>query len=459
MAQSTSKDGFYGADTAENVFPLPGTTEKYFTLVNEKTGEVEIWENDSSGFSVHDKRVGNINPDTGQVEFNKNWWGGANNKDQKIINANLGKIKEQALKTTQAGIIEDNPDMDSDAAAIEARKLAAKNKALAMQSVAGDVLENPSSLEKPDIGPSTAGTREEANSFGVHVFPTSLRTGNDGQDFMKIDMMAFKARDIVKGRKKGTLGLSDRSANRQTLGSVILPIPGGIQDQQQVSWASDKINPFQLAVSQIALTAIQRGLGAGVDAAGKAVENALKTKDTRTALGTYFAGQAAGQQNLLQRTTGAIMNPNMELLFNAPDLRNFTFNFQLAPRNEAEAMTVVRIIRFFKQGMSPIRSKSRLFLKSPHTFRLAYKNTATASRNGTQGTDGFGVNDHPYLNKFKECALGGFMVNYTPNGQYSTYEDGVMTAYQITMNFQEMTPIYNDDYGNKGNIVPSRIGF
>ena len=35
-------------------------------------------------------------------------------------------------------------------------------------------------------------------------------------------------------------------------------------------------------------------------------------------------------------------------------------------------MTVIKIIRFFKQGMAPIRSKSRLFLKSPHTFRLAY---------------------------------------------------------------------------------------
>ena len=143
----------------------------------------------------------------------------------------------------------------------------------------------------------------------------------------------------------------------------------------------------------------------------------------------------------------------MELLFSSPQLRNFTFNFQLAPRNEAEAMTVVRIIRFFKQGMSPIRSKSRLFLKSPHTFRLSYKNTATKKR-----TDGFGVNDHPYLNKFKECAMQSFGVNYTPNGQYSTYEDGVMTAYQVTMNFQEMTPIYNDDYGDSGNIVPARIG-
>ena len=53
-------------------------------------------------------------------------------------------------------------------------------------------------------------------------------------------------------------------------------------------------------------------------------------------------------------------------------LRNFTFAFTLAPRSREEAKTIIRIIRFFKQGMAPIRSKSRLFLKSPHTL-LAYK--------------------------------------------------------------------------------------
>ena len=147
------------------------------------------------------------------------------------------------------------------------------------------------------------------------------------------------------------------------------------------------------------------------------------------------------------------MNPNMELLFSAPGMRNFSFAFTLAPRNQNEAMTIIKIIRFFKQGMAPIRSKSRLFLKSPHTFRLAYK------RNGSESS-GFGVKDHPYLNKFKECALNTFSVDYTPNANYSTYEDGVMTSYQITMNFQELNPIYNDDYGDvpRGGL-PAEIGF
>ena len=239
--------------------------------------------------------------------------------------------------------------------------------------------------------------------------------------------------------------------DRQSIGTVILPIPGGIQDSQQVSWNEDTINPFQLALANIALSSISEGLKEGATNAAEIVKSALKSEDTKTALGTYIAGQASGAQNLMTRTTGAVMNPNMELLFNSPQIRNFSFAFTLAPRSKEEAKTVIRIIRFIKQGMAPIRSKSRLFLKSPHTFRIAYKQNAGENA-------AFGTNDHPYLNKFKECALRSFGVNYTPNGNYSTYEDGVMTAYNITMNFQELNPIYNDDYGSSGSL-PAEIGF
>ena len=82
------------------------------------------------------------------------------------------------------------------------------------------------------------------------------------------------------------------------------------------------------------------------------LKSALKSEDTKTALGTYISAQASGAQNLQQRTTGAIMNPNMELLFNAPSIRNFSFAFTLAPRSREEAKTVIRIIRFLTRNGS-----------------------------------------------------------------------------------------------------------
>jgi len=136
----------------------------------------------------------------------------------------------------------------------------------------------------------------------------------------------------------------------------------------------------------------------------------------------------------MSRATGQVMNPNMELLFNGPKLRDFSFTFLLAPRSKDEAKNVIKIIRFFKQGMLPIRSKSNLFLKAPHTFQLKYNYK--------------GEEEHPYLNSFKECALKSCDVNYTPENSYSTYTDSVMTAYSMTLAFGELEPIYNDDYGS-----------
>ena len=305
------------------------------------------------------------------------------------------------------------------------------------------------------------GTREEG--FGFHVFPETLRIDGNGQDFLKIDMMKYEAIKLGvngAGSSKENLGFKDRDDNRKSIGAVVLPIPGGIKDQHQVSWANDQMTAAQLAKSDIAISAITQGGKGFADAAGSAIDRAGSNIDEiKKALTANIAGAAAGANRLLTRQTGAIMNPNMELLFDSPQLRNFTFSFLLSPRSQKEAADIVKIIRFFKQGMSPIRSKSRLFLRSPHTFRLAYKHKAT--QNDKDKDTNEPATDHKFLNKFKECAMNGFGVDYTPNGQYSTYEDGSMTAYQVTMNFQEIVPIYNDDYGNKNEFKTNtpEIGF
>ena len=57
-----------------------------------------------------------------------------------------------------------------------------------------------------------------------------------------------------------------------------------------------------------------------------------------------------------------------------------------------------------------------------------------------------GGNEHDYLNKFKECAMMSSTVNYTPDGSYATYSDGSMVSYQLTVNFQEIEPVFDKDY-------------
>ena len=453
----TTKPNFYGSDESDNTFSLPGSREKYFTLVNKKTGEVEIYQDNPDGFLRSDKRIGNIGKD-GKIKYNNGWFSKVSEEDRKLVNDNTTKIKNQSLKTAKNGIIEEK-GLDPGPAGAEASKLTNTKKALTREDYATSGADSQKAIDKQisRMGPAQTGTREK--DFGVHVFPTTLRIDKDAQDFLKFDMMAYKP-SKMKGDHNDikSLGIDREPTDRESIGTVVLPIPGGIRDQQNVSWNSETINAVELAAAQLALTMIEKNVSAGIDLLGAKVQAALETSETKAAVSTYLAGQAAGGKDIMARTTGAIMNPNMELLFNGPQMRNFSFSFLLAPRDDKEAKTVISIIRFFKQGMAPIRSKSRLFLKSPHTFRLAYKHRTRLNKEGEGSGQKKTSRDHPYLNKFKECALGSLGVDYAPNGNYSTYEDGVMTAYRLTMNFREMSPIYNDDYKD-ANPLPAEIGF
>ena len=361
------------------------------------------------------------------------------------------KAASEIRKASRDQVISIADDVTENAEQKEALNKASNNTNKALAAEANTEFYN---RAKADAAVAIEDTRED--NFGVHIFPESIRINGNGQDFLKIDMMKYEANEV----KIQDLGFDDRQMNRKSIGTVVLPIPGGIRDQQQVSWADDKMSAAQIALSDIALSTITEGGQGFVDSTGRVIDAAgANISDIKKALSANIAGAAAGANRLLTRQTGAIMNPNMELLFDSPQLRDFTFSFLLSPRSQKEAATIVKIIRFFKQGMSPIRSKSRLFLRSPHTFRLAYKHKAT--QNDKDKDTNEPATDHKFLNKFKECAMNGFGVDYTPNGQYSTYEDGSMTAYQVTMNFQEIVPIYNDDYGNDDELSTStpEIGF
>ena len=268
----------------------------------------------------------------------------------------------------------------------------------------------------------------------------------NGQDY--IEIVALKS---IKGGGVGTGGAIQRRSNRPGGGMgnrsdgprIILPIPGGINDSNGVDWGDGRMNAVDAVKAQLALGAIEGG-GTGFSEAGGAIVSNLQKKenqaDLKKSLEGLIAGAVSGNaQQLMQRNTGEVMNPNLELLFNGPTLRTFTFNFKLSPRNAAESQTIVKIINWFKMKMAVKVSGSQLFLKSPNTWKVTYKHRGR---------------DHKYLNKFKECAMTNCAVQYTDGGNYSTYEDGAMTSYGLGLTFREMEPIFQGDY-----TASNEIGF
>jgi hypothetical protein len=228
------------------------------------------------------------------------------------------------------------------------------------------------------------------------------------------------------------------------IGMITLPIPAGISDSNPVGWQSGDLNMLQSAAAKAADTLLSGGtVGEAVTSGAGGVKPALDTGDASDAIRGIFVGMAAQGSGIMQRTQGAVLNNNTELLFSGPSLRNFSFTFLFYPREPDEAKMVRQIIRAFKQAMSVKRSATSLLLKSPHTFAIQYMTA--------------GQKAHPYLNRFKECALTSCNVDYTPDGTYMTYDgdEKSMTAYRLSLSFQELEPLFDDEYG----LDDDNVGF
>ena len=283
---------------------------------------------------------------------------------------------------------------------------------------------------KPDNS-AAKGTR---NKFGNLKFPLTI--GSTNMDVIKFSMLEFSPRKVVKKGSASALG--DRGENRNAIGTVVLPIPGAITDQNNADWGDGRINPLQLAGLEVAGQALSKGLGAG----GAEVERQLKqlsgtASAAKKALTGVISAAAVGisADEVLARTQGAVVNPNLELLFKGPTLRPFNFTFQMGARNENESDEIMRILRFFKQGGSPQRTQAQYLVKAPHTFQIEYLHRG---ENGSQ---------NKYLNRIKECALLSVGVNYTPNNNYATFKNGAPVSIELSLSFKELEPVFNDQYG------------
>ena len=231
---------------------------------------------------------------------------------------------------------------------------------------------------------------------------------------------------------------------------------GSISETNAVSWTEDRINEINNIAAGIAYNNMinQNGsvsdpfsatFGAITDMI-KSVSTAAMEPDVQRSIAAFFAGQASSVPSTLKRAEGKMINNNLELLFNGPNLRTFNFAFKFRPRTPTEAQLIRKIIRSFKKSSAPKRSDDFLFLETPMIYRIQYIHSETLNDRGSDRTILVEDKEHPFMNKLKPCALTGLNVNYTPDGSYMTYDDGgSMTGYDLSLTFKELEPIYRDD--------------
>ena len=257
-------------------------------------------------------------------------------------------------------------------------------------------------------------------------------------------------------------------------GSVLLPMPK-VVDTNGCEWGESELNIFGLTAVQAAdqtKNMIGKSFfggtgrykdieGVNADDMDKRAVEAITSRAQRggklfqrieglkSAVGNAvvaenlarITGQSVSQDQFLARTSGRVLNPNAELLFQGPVLRDFNFDFLMIARSQKEGEEIRRIIRFFKSGMAP-KFNDATFLKTPDVFTLEYKN-------GTRPGDVLKT-----VNRFSPggLALRTIAVDYAPSGYWSAYQDSQPVALKMSLNFAELRPIYAQDQNQKGLV-------
>ena len=288
-----------------------------------------------------------------------------------------------------------------------------------------------------------AGDREGTrNSYGDFKYPLDLKL--EVQDVIKFSILKYVPSLSTTGQS--TISKTGRIVTlkdgipivggSEKIGTITLPIPAGINDSNTVSWQQDTLNQLQEVAAKTAKGFFEGGVEGGAASGGGAIKDKTSGPDAlKQSISGLLMSVATQGGNIQGRAYGSVNNNNLEVLFGGPGLRSFSFQFSFYPREPKEAIEVRKIIRTFKQSMSVKRSANSLLLKAPHTFAISY---LTA-----------GQKAHPYLNRFKECALTSCNIDYTPDGTYMTYggDEKSMTAYRMTLSFSELEPIFDDEYG------------
>ena len=299
----------------------------------------------------------------------------------------------------------------------------------------------------------------------IMMYPSDMNTSQDHFKIMRYnyqrkDVNASKPRrnevQTVDGVERTVSVAGDSVVGSKLLGSILLPMPK-VTDVNGVEWGKSELTISGLA----AIGAVDKLTGGGF-LSGKSAAEAENDKNikkemeklrgispsgssaknfasaTYTQIVSKLAGFAFGTDldadTYLARSGGRVLNPNAEMLFQGPVIRDFSFSFLMIARNEKEGREIRRIIRFLKLGMAP-KFRNTTYLKNPDIFTLQYKS-------------GKGENDVlNTVNRFNPggLALTTMAVDYAPNGYWSAYRDSQPVAVKMDLSFTELRPIYEQD--------------
>ena len=236
--------------------------------------------------------------------------------------------------------------------------------------------------------------------------------------------------------------------------AVMLPVPQDVANEIQQTWQGKQFT----AAGRAAVSALAAG---NFSPANQVLKNiagnfeALQTSLNTLALNTLpGVGGNISFNDISGSTRGVVLNPNAELLYDSPQMREVGMVFKMVPRNPGESEAIYNICQTFRRNASPafggasagdkdwkftvdskysqktqgvIPGDRQNFIRVPNLCKFTFMKGRKA---------------HPHLVQFKPCAISNVEVTYTPDGTFATYSDGAPVAVELRLSFMETKVVF-----------------
>ena len=258
------------------------------------------------------------------------------------------------------------------------------------------------------------------------------------------------------------------------LPTIMLPIPQDLSNTLAAGWQGKAFTGMgRAAIAAVAGGENSMALQKAGDFSGniKALQDSLTTNVLNLVPGV---GGNLDVNDISGSTRGVVLNPNAELLYDSPELREIGMTFKMVPKNRDEAVTIRNICNTFRKAALPVWGGDR---ETSYNWSegVSVETGANAESQGATGLRADGVTSdrgglisissenfiqvpslckftfmkgnapHGWLTQFKACAISNVVVNYTPDNTYATYNDGSPVATEIRLSFQETKLIFRGD--------------
>lgn len=254
---------------------------------------------------------------------------------------------------------------------------------------------------------------------GIWKFPLTMNEQHTSR-------LVFNATDAIQGNEEGSRrseifgGLT--KLREKNIGSVFLYMP-----ELETSYTQN-YNEDGRGLLWVLNNAIQNGGGYDNIFGNAGIEGA------KAVLGYELDKHAP---SLMKDFGRSVRNKHNAANFTGTALRKQAFTFDLRPRNKEELVQIAGIIKFFKSNSATslvtndyIRVPSRWYIEEIQSVGNAKRVIP--------------------LFKFGPCFLTNIEIDYTPDGQWKSFESGDPIALKLKLEFMENTIVTREDIQDFG---------